>query len=107
RDAFRDSNRHFHEVIAWSSGNVLFAYIVDAVLGILDGTVLGIDDPGDRQAAILRAHEEIYAAISRHDADAAGGRGRGHLQGDARPAHRRVPPDPPPSVPPDPRRHRH
>src|SRR5262249_60686717 len=91
RDAFRDSNRHFHEVIAWSSGNVLFAYIVDAVLGILDGTVLGIDDPGDRQAAILQAHEEIYAAISRHDADGAGERMREHIEAYARQAQRQFP----------------
>ena len=91
RDAFRDSNRRFHDVIAWSSGNVLFAYIVDAVLGILDGTVLGIDDPGDRQAAILRAHEEIYAAISRHDADAAGERMREHIESYARHAQRKFP----------------
>jgi len=91
RDAFRDSNRHFHDVIAWSSGNVLFAYIVDAVLGILDGTVIGIDDPADRRAAILRAHEEIYAAIARHDADAAGERMREHIEAYTRHAQRKFP----------------
>ena len=80
RDSFRDSARRFHDVIAWSSGNVLFAYVVNAVLGILEGTALGIDDPGDRQAAILGAHEEIYEAISRHDADAAGERMRQHIE---------------------------
>lgn len=80
RDSFRESGRRFHDVIAWSSGNVLFAYIVDAVLGILEGTVIGIDDSGDRQAAVLRDHEEIYAAISRHDADAAGERMREHVE---------------------------
>ena len=91
RDSFRDSTRRFHDVIAWSSGNVLFAYIVDAVLGILDGTAIGIDDPGDRHAAILRAHEEIYAAISRHDADAAGERMREHIDSCARHAQRKFP----------------
>jgi GntR family transcriptional repressor for pyruvate dehydrogenase complex len=80
RDSFRDSSRRFHDVIAWSSGNVLFAYIVNAVLGILDGTVLGIDDPGDHHAAVLRAHEEIYAAISRHDTGAAEERMREHIE---------------------------
>ena len=29
RDLFLDSNKRFHDIIAWSSGNVLFAYIVD------------------------------------------------------------------------------
>jgi GntR family transcriptional regulator, transcriptional repressor for pyruvate dehydrogenase complex len=91
RDAFRDSNRRFHDVIAWSSGNVLFAYIVDAVLGILDGTALGIDDPGGRRAAILRAHEEIYAAIARHDADAAGERMREHIESYTSHAQRKFP----------------
>jgi GntR family transcriptional regulator, transcriptional repressor for pyruvate dehydrogenase complex len=64
---------------------------VDAVLGILDGTVLGIDDPGDRQAAILRAHEEIYAAISRHDADGAGERMREHIDSYAHHTQRKFP----------------
>jgi DNA-binding FadR family transcriptional regulator len=91
RDSFRDSSRRFHDVIAWASGNVLFAYIVDAVLGILDGTVIGIDDPGDRRAAVLRAHEEIYAAIARHDADGAGERMREHIESYARHAQRKFP----------------
>jgi GntR family transcriptional regulator, transcriptional repressor for pyruvate dehydrogenase complex len=91
QDAFRDSNRRFHDLIAWSSGNVLFAYIVDAVLGILDGTVIGVDDPGERRAAILRAHEEIYAAIAGHDADAAGDRMRAHMESYTRHVERRFP----------------
>lgn len=91
RDSFRDSAGLFHDVIAWSSGNVLFAYVVDAVLGILEGTALGIDDPGDRQATILRAHEEIFAAIAGHDADAAGERMREHIESYASHARRRFP----------------
>jgi GntR family transcriptional repressor for pyruvate dehydrogenase complex len=91
REAFRDSTKRFHEVIAWSSGNVLFAYIVDAVLGILDGTAIGIDDPGGRRAAVLRAHEEIYTAISRHDADGAAERMREHIESCARQARRKFP----------------
>jgi GntR family transcriptional repressor for pyruvate dehydrogenase complex len=90
RDSFRDCGRRFHEVIARSSGNVLFAYVVDAVLGILDGTVLGIDDSGDL-AAVLRDHEEIYAAIARHDADAAGERMREHLESYTSHVQRRFP----------------
>jgi DNA-binding FadR family transcriptional regulator len=91
RDWFRDADRHFHGVIAWSSGNVMFGYLAEALLGILDGTVIGIDDPGDRRAAILRAHEEIYAAIARHDAAAAGERMREHIEAYARHAQRRFP----------------
>jgi len=91
KDWFRESSRRFHDVIAWGSGNVLYAYIVDALLGILDGTAIGIDDPGDRRAAILRSHEEIYAAISRHDTAAAEERMREHIDGYARYAQRRYP----------------
>src|SRR5215468_6280400 len=61
RDPFHAADRRFHVLIAWSSGNVMFGYLVDALLGILDSTVIGIDVPGDRHAAILRAHEEIHA----------------------------------------------
>src|SRR5215470_10994033 len=91
RDWFRDADRRFHGVIAWSSGNVVFGYIVDALLGILDDTVIGIDNPGDRRAAILRAHEEIYAAIARHDAAAAGERMREHIEAYSRYAQRKFP----------------
>lgn len=91
REAFRDSAKRFHEVIAWSSGNVVFAYVVDAVLGILDGTAIGIDDHGGRPAAVLRAHEEIYAAISGGDAGAAAERMREHIESHARQARRKFP----------------
>ncbi|MBO0814130.1 MAG: FadR family transcriptional regulator [Actinobacteria bacterium] len=90
-DWLREAHRHFHGVIAWSSGNIVFGYIVDALLGILDGTVIGIDDRGERHAAILRAHEEIYAAIARHDAAAAGERMREHIEEYARYAQRKFP----------------
>ena len=90
-DRFRDADKRFHGVIAWSSGNVLFAYIVDALLGILDGTVIGIDYPGDRRAAILDAHEGIYAAIARHDAAAAAERMRDHIEAYSRNAQQKFP----------------
>jgi GntR family transcriptional regulator, transcriptional repressor for pyruvate dehydrogenase complex len=91
RDWFRDAARRFHGVIAWSSGNVMFGYLVEALLGILDGTVIGIDDPGDGRAAILREHEEIYAAIARHDAAAAGEHMREHIEAYKRYAQRKFP----------------
>lgn len=91
RDAFADANKRFHDVIAWSCGNVLFAYIVDSLLGILDGTVIGIDYAGDRRAAILDAHEGIYAAIARHDAAAAAERMRDHIEAYSRYAQQKFP----------------
>ncbi len=56
---FLEANKRFHDIIAWSSGNALFGYIVESLLGIMDGTEFGIDYPAPRRAAILKAHEEI------------------------------------------------
>src|SRR5437867_3164133 len=42
---FLEANKRFHDIIAWSSGNALFGYLVDALIGVLDGTALGIEYP--------------------------------------------------------------
>ena len=91
RDAFLDSNKRFHDVIAWSSGNVLFSYIVDSLLDILDGTVIGIDYPRHRRVAILKAHEEIYTALERRDPQASLDRMREHIEAYAVYAQRKFP----------------
>jgi DNA-binding FadR family transcriptional regulator len=91
RESFLEANKRFHDVIAWSSGNVLFAYIVDSLLGILDGTVIGIDYPSHRRVAILKAHEEIYEAIARHDPAASLERMREHIEAYSRYAQRKFP----------------
>jgi GntR family transcriptional regulator, transcriptional repressor for pyruvate dehydrogenase complex len=70
-EAFLRANQRFHDVIAWSSGNALFASILDALLGILDGTVMGIDYPPHSQAAIIAAHDEIYGELIKRDVDGA------------------------------------
>jgi GntR family transcriptional regulator, transcriptional repressor for pyruvate dehydrogenase complex len=91
QDIFFESNRRFHDIIAWSSGNPLFGYIVESLLGIMDGTVIGIDYPDSRRQAILRAHTEIHQAISEHDAEAANGRMKDHLDSYVRYAEDRYP----------------
>jgi GntR family transcriptional regulator, transcriptional repressor for pyruvate dehydrogenase complex len=91
QDIFFESNRRFHDIIAWSSGNPLFGYIVDSLLGIMDGTVIGIDYPDSRRQAILSAHTEIYEAICEHDAEAANGRMKEHLDAYVRYAEDRYP----------------
>lgn len=88
---FLEANKQFHDVIAWSSGNPLFGYLVDSLLGILDGTVLGIDYPPHRREAILKAHESIFAAIADHDEDAAEARMREHIEAYVRYSERRFP----------------
>ena len=68
---FLEANKRFHDIIAWSSENALFGYLVDAFADILDGTMLGIDYPAHRRAAILRAHRSILDAMERKDSNAA------------------------------------
>jgi GntR family transcriptional repressor for pyruvate dehydrogenase complex len=91
RDLFLEANKNFHDIIAWSSGNVLFAYLVDSLLGILDGTVIGIDYPRHRRTAILKAHEEIYEALSQRDPDASEQRMREHIEAYTRYAAKKFP----------------
>jgi DNA-binding FadR family transcriptional regulator len=78
--SFLDANKRFHDIIAWSSGNALFGYIVDSLLGIMDGTAVGVDYPSHRRTAILKAHTEIFEAISSRDAAAAEARMRTHIE---------------------------
>jgi GntR family transcriptional repressor for pyruvate dehydrogenase complex len=89
--SFLDANKRFHDIIAWSSGNVLFGYIIDALLDILDGTVLGIDYPSHRRAAILKAHEEIYGALRENDEGGSELLMRKHIEAYVRFAERRYP----------------
>lgn len=89
--AFFEANGRFHDVIAWSCGNPLFGYLIDSLLGIMDGTILGIDYPEHRRRAILKAHEEIYTALSRQDEDASEERMREHIEAYVRFATRKYP----------------
>jgi GntR family transcriptional repressor for pyruvate dehydrogenase complex len=88
---FLDANKRFHDIIAWSSGNALFGYIVDSLLGIMDGTIIGIDYPSPRRAAILKAHESIFEAISARDAEESEARMRKHIEEYVRYAKRKFP----------------
>ena len=65
---FLEANKRFHDIIAWSSGNALFGYIIESLLGIMDGTVIGIDYPspaplGDTQGA--RSHLRSHRSAGR------------------------------------------
>jgi GntR family transcriptional repressor for pyruvate dehydrogenase complex len=91
QDIFFEANRSFHDIIAWSSGNPLLSYIVDSLLSIMDGTVIGIDYPDARRKAILEAHTEIHKAIAARDPAAASRRMQSHLEAYVRYAERRHP----------------
>ncbi|MEV0595742.1 FadR/GntR family transcriptional regulator [Nonomuraea cavernae] len=79
-DTFLEANKRFHDVIAWSSGNPLFGYLVESLLGIMDGTVIGIDYPPIRRKAILKAHGEIFKALTSRDPKQSEERMREHIQ---------------------------
>ena len=88
---FLDVNKRFHDIIAWSSGNALFGYLVDALLDIMDGTIIGIDYPSRRRAAILTAHESIYEALRARDQKESEARMRKHVDEYVRYAQRKFP----------------
>ncbi len=89
--SFLDANKRFHDIIAWSSGNTLFGYIIDSLLGIMDGALIGIDYPPPRRTAILKAHEEIYAALKSRDPKLSEERMREHIEAYERYAERKFP----------------
>jgi GntR family transcriptional regulator, transcriptional repressor for pyruvate dehydrogenase complex len=77
--AFMDLNLEFHDLIARSSGNALFRYMIDAMTDILDGTAMGVEYPEPRRAGICDAHERIYEAIRSREPIAAREAMREHL----------------------------
>jgi GntR family transcriptional regulator, transcriptional repressor for pyruvate dehydrogenase complex len=61
--AFLEANKRFHRIVAGSSGNPLFGYIIESVLDIMDGVVVGVEYPLRRRTAIVAAHEAILSAL--------------------------------------------
>ena len=70
KDVFLQTNKDFHGLIAWTSGNSLYGYLIDTLIEMLDGTTLGVDYPERRRVAILEAHTRILDALHAHDGDA-------------------------------------
>ena len=66
---FLQTNKDFHGLIAWASGNSLYGFFIDSLIEILDGTSLGVDYPNKRRGAILAAHTRILDALKAHDND--------------------------------------
>lgn len=76
---FLEANKDFHNIIAWGSDNPMLGYFNESLLGIMDGTAIGIDYPTRRRTAILKAHEEIFEAMRNRDPDEAEARMRSHI----------------------------
>jgi GntR family transcriptional regulator, transcriptional repressor for pyruvate dehydrogenase complex len=80
-DGYLYSNRRFHEIIAWASGNSLFGFLVDVMVGAMDisGSAQGIEYPVRRRHAVLAVHRGIYEAIRDGKAEQAGEAMRQHI----------------------------
>ncbi|MGN0063019.1 MAG: FadR/GntR family transcriptional regulator [Nocardioides sp.] len=79
RTIFLEENKRFHDVIAHGSGNAMFGYLVDALLGMLDGSAIGIDYPEHRREAVHKAHRQIYETIESRDPAAAAAAMHDHI----------------------------
>jgi DNA-binding FadR family transcriptional regulator len=88
---FLEMNKLFHELIAHGSGNVMFGYLIDAVIGILDGSAFGIDYPQPRREAVLVAHRKIQFAITARSLDDASDTMLDHIREYVRYAERKFP----------------
>lgn len=89
--AFLDENKSFHAIIAHGSGNALFGCLVDALLGILDGSAIGIDYPEVRRSAVHKAHLRIYEAIASRDPAASAAAMTDHIREYVKYAERKFP----------------
>jgi GntR family transcriptional repressor for pyruvate dehydrogenase complex len=79
QEVFLEENKRFHDVIARGSGNAMFGYLVDALLGILDGSAIGIDYPEIRRSAVHKAHLNIYEALAARDPSASSAAMHDHI----------------------------
>ena len=88
---FLEENKRFHDLIARGSGNAMFGYLVDALLGILDGSAIGIDYPEVRRSAVHKAHLQICETIESRDPSAAAASMHDHIQQYLRYAEKKFP----------------
>jgi DNA-binding FadR family transcriptional regulator len=80
-EVYLDTNRRFHNVVAWASGNALFGHLVEVMVGNMDisGATQGIEYPTKRRQAVLRAHQDILEAIREADPERAEKSMRAHM----------------------------
>lgn len=62
-NAFLAENERWHELVAKSSHNMLFALLVSSLHGMTDGTALGVHYPLPERAQACGIHAEITDAI--------------------------------------------
>jgi GntR family transcriptional repressor for pyruvate dehydrogenase complex len=76
---FLAENERFHELVAWASGNAMFASLIASLHWITDGAFLGVDYPRRRREAVVAAHRRIYEALASGDPEMASSVMRAHI----------------------------
>ncbi|NHA01565.1 FadR family transcriptional regulator [Nocardioides sp. W3-2-3] len=87
----QEESRRFHHVIAHGCGNPILGYLVDALLGILDDSAIGVDHHEVRRSAVHQAHLAIYEAIARRDPSASAAAMQDHVHQHLRYAEEKFP----------------
>ncbi|GLY70218.1 FadR/GntR family transcriptional regulator [Amycolatopsis taiwanensis] len=77
---FLAENDRFHAAVAAAAGNELFGLLISSLHLITDGMPLGVSYPETRRAAVLRAHEAVFEAISTKDPEGARWAMRRHMR---------------------------
>lgn len=70
-EKFLAENEIFHELVAWASGNQMFALLIASLHWITDGAFLGVDYPERRRRAVVQAHRRIYESLASGDPEMA------------------------------------
>lgn len=60
---FHAETERFHSIVAAASGNSIFNYLISAMIGIMDGSTVGITYPMPEKQLSAQIHEDIYVAI--------------------------------------------
>jgi DNA-binding FadR family transcriptional regulator len=63
-DVFLAENSNFHDLVAWSSGNLVFGYLLSSLQWISVGTDMGVQYPDWAQKVVVKAHERIYKSLA-------------------------------------------
>jgi GntR family transcriptional repressor for pyruvate dehydrogenase complex len=81
-ERYLSANAEFHNTIAWSSGNPLFGFLIEAMVGAMDvsGASHDVRHSTRRRQIVLAAHREIFEAIRSGDRMHAGESMRKHIQ---------------------------
>jgi DNA-binding FadR family transcriptional regulator len=83
RDAFREENFRFHELVAAAAGSPVLELFISALESVADGLAFGVvaaDFTHEHRAVALEAHRRLLKTFTDRDADAAEEAMRTHLE---------------------------